>query len=124
MYGVIDWAGRLILPPDVEFLPLEDIWWRATIDVWGRGMDTVFLEPFPVISVTPRGVWLDCDGRKKFVRGNGIKQWAVPTVELAVLDLMRRLEVRERHLLRELMAVRERRAALINTKEWRRWMRN
>lgn len=83
-------------------------WWRAedrryaNYDPWAEFEQpsgshlVVELRPFPVLRHTAKGVWLDCGfGRKRFVLGEATKQFAVPTRELALADLVAR---KERHV--------------------------
>lgn len=74
-----------------------EIWWRAEdkryadYDPWAEFEQPttshlkITLTPYEVVRHTPRGVFL-CDGT--FVRGKAHKQWAVPTQELALRDLI------------------------------------
>jgi hypothetical protein len=126
--GLMGWEGRMILPPDIHHAHPEDLWWRAELDIWGRDFEldrhgTVELIPVEVVGVTKRGVWLKDDRGKRFVRGDAVRQYAVPTIELAVRDLHRRLMVRARHLSRELKTVNDSVRALGKTEEWRRYGR-
>lgn len=124
--GLIDWLyGSIILPDSLTYAPPEDLWWRAELDLWGYrgGVNLVFV-PYEVVRVTPRGVWLDTKPGKKFVRGDAVRQFATPTIELAVHDLRRRLVVREGILSGQLAGVRAGITALRKTREWKRYGRN
>ena len=80
----------------------DDVWWRAedrryaNYDPWAEfeqpsGSHLVIrLTPYVVERATPKGVFLKHYG---FVRGNATKQWAVPTQELALRDLIARKRV-------------------------------
>lgn len=117
--GLTDWGGRLILPPDIFHLPSDDIWWRAELYLWDRQFQSkIVLIPFEVVKTTPRGVRLKDDDRTRFVRGDAIRQHALPTMELAVKDLRRRLIAHKRHLTRQLTSVTHMVDALGTTKEW------
>jgi hypothetical protein len=123
--GLINWwSGRMILPDSLTFAPPEDLWWRAELDLWGHGdgVNLIFT-PYEVVRTTLRGVWLDTRPGKRFVRGDAVRQFATPTIELAVHDLSRRLLVRERHLSRQLAEVRAGIMALQKTREWKRYGR-
>lgn len=90
--------------------PRSDVehWWRAEdrryadYDPWAEFEQptsshlAVEIRCYPVVRHTPRGVWLDCGfGGKRFVRGDAVKQFAVPTRELALADLIAR---KKRHV--------------------------
>lgn len=81
----------------------KDVWWRAddkryaNYDPWAEfeqpsGSHLVLeLTPYVVRRHTPKGVWLGTYyGADVFVRGKAIRQQAVPTVELAIRDLVAR----------------------------------
>lgn len=116
------WTGSIVLPDTLTYAPPEDLWWRAELDLWGYadGVNLVFV-PYEVVRVTPRGVWLDTRPGKKFVRGDAVRQFATPTIELAVHDLSRRLMVREDILSGQLAGVRAGITALRKTREWKRY---
>lgn len=123
---LIGWlSGEIILPDSLTCAPPEDLWWRAELDLWGYGdgVNLIFV-PYEVVRVTPRGVWLDTRPGNKFVRGDAVRQFATPTIELAVHDLSRRLMVRERILSGQLAGVRAGITALRKTREWKRYGRN
>ena len=77
-----------------------EVWWRAEdkrcaiFDEWDEGLTGstlhIQLRPHNVTRHTPKGVFLDTGD---FVRGKANKQFAVPTRELALLDLMARKRV-------------------------------
>lgn len=83
--------------------PPAEVWWRAedrryaNYDPWAEfeqpsGSHLVLhLTPYMVTQHTPKGVWLKGSmGEKHFVLGSATKQHAVPTIELAIKDLMAR----------------------------------
>lgn len=79
--------------PDQEYWYRVDHYHGASFDSdgdWQRSYDTCKIQKFKVISHTPKGVWLDVYGEKKFVLGTSRKQYAVPTEELAYLDFLYR----------------------------------
>lgn len=86
----------------------REVWWRAddkryaNYDPWtefdqpsGSHL-TLELTPYVVVRHTPKGVWLrSYSGGETFVLGTATKQQAVPTVELAIRDLVAR---KKRHV--------------------------
>lgn len=82
----------------------SDIWWHArektyaNFDPWSDDDYTgshmvIELIPYIVVKYTPKGVRLqDFMGYSFFVLGSAIRQHAVPTRELALLDLVKRKE--------------------------------
>lgn len=95
--GLMGWDGRVIAHPAHE--DWQDVWWRADYwfaGKWWREFPNGHLEltPFPVERYTPKGVWLTVNDRSLFVLGDARKQFAVPTVKLALRDLMYRLRFR------------------------------
>lgn len=85
-----------------------DVWWRAddkryaNYDPWAEdeqpeGSHLVLkLTPYVVRRHTPKGVWLGTYyGTDVFVRGTATRQQAVPTVDLAIRDLVAR---KKRHV--------------------------
>lgn len=84
-----------------------DVWWRAedrryaNYDPWDDYTSgsylAIELTPFIVDRYTPKGVWLRCSlGSTRFVLGKAVRQFAVPTKNLALADLVKR---KERHVL-------------------------
>lgn len=85
-----------------------EVWWRAedrryaNYDPWaeyeqpnGSHLELT-LTPYAVEKYTPKGVWLrGAVGFRTFVLGTATKQFAVPTRELAVRDLVAR---KQRHV--------------------------
>ena len=83
-----------------------DVWWRAedrryaNYDPWaefeqpsGSHLQLTMIA-YVVDSYTPKGVWLrDILGGRTFVLGTALKQFAVPTRELAIRDLIARKKV-------------------------------
>lgn len=81
-----------------------DVWWHArektyaNFDPWSDGDYTgshmvIELIPYIVTKYTPKGVRLSGPfGNNFFVLGSAIRQHAVPTKELALLDLVHRKE--------------------------------
>lgn len=82
----------------------EHFWYRAdvrlysVISMWDD--DEYYSSPrvtylkYKVIKTTPKGVWIEAFLQKPvFVLGTAKKQYAVPTKELALLDLKRRKEI-------------------------------
>ena len=84
-----------------------DVWWRAedrryaNYDPWAEFEQPsgshlkLTLTPYVVESYTPKGVWLRDGGSGVFVLGTATKQFAVPTRELAIRDLVAR---KKRHV--------------------------
>jgi hypothetical protein len=86
----------------------KEVWWRAddkryaNYDPWAEfdqptGSHLMLeLTPYVVVRHTPKGVWLrSYFGGETFVLGTATKQQAVPTVELAIRDLVAR---KKRHV--------------------------
>ena len=86
-----------------------DVWWRAedkryaNYDPWAEferpsgSHLQMNLTPYVVDRHTPKGVWLRGSlGARFFVRGNAIRQHAVPTRALAIRDLIARKKVHVR----------------------------
>lgn len=82
----------------------HDVWYRAEIrhysiaDEWGDHSYTsteVHWSTYSVIRTTPKGVIVWDYGSERFIRGNGTKQLALPTKELALEDCIKR---KERHI--------------------------
>ena len=86
----------------------EELWWYAkdrryaNYDPWAEfeqpsGSHLVLeLDWYVVVRHTPKGVWLRAPFQGEFfVRGNAIRQRAVPTKELAIRDLVAR---KKRHV--------------------------
>ena len=84
-----------------------DVWWRAedrrypNYDPWaefeqpsGSHLELT-LTPYVVDRYTPKGVWLRDGISGVFVLGTATKQFAVPTRELAIRDLVAR---KKRHV--------------------------
>lgn len=80
-----------------------EVWWRADDKRYANydpfeeyeqpsGSHLVLeLTPYVVVRHTPKGVWLrSYFGGETFVIGTAIRQQAVPTVELAIKDLIAR----------------------------------
>jgi hypothetical protein len=85
-----------------------DVWWRAddkryaNYDPWVEyeqpsGSHLVLeLTPYVLVRHTPKGVWLrSYFGTEIFVLGTATRQQAVPTMELAIRDLVAR---KQRHV--------------------------
>lgn len=83
-------------------------WWRAEdkryadYDPWAEFEQPnsshlqINITAYPVVKHTAKGVWLDCGYLgKRFVRGEAIRQFAVPTRDLALKDLIAR---KKRHV--------------------------
>jgi len=78
----------------------EEVWYRyndmvyAEIDEWGeaygRGRIEVNLYEYKVIKKTPKGVWLDNYGFKKFVLKDARKRFACPTKQEALESFIAR----------------------------------
>ena len=80
-----------------------ELWWRAEdkryadYDEWAEFEQPnsshlrIIFRSFAVIKHTPQGVWIrEFWERPRFVLGTSIKQFAVPTKELAMQDLIQR----------------------------------
>lgn len=114
---------KLNLEPNIFDAAADDIWWRAELPLAGiqdirlkgtifeNSMDyrAVMLIPYEVVKTTRKGVFLRGERRRKlrwfedgnpeeeetfFVLGTARKQQAVPTIDLAIQELRRRLEYR------------------------------
>jgi hypothetical protein len=84
----------------------EDLWWRAedkryaNYDPWaefeqptGSHLKIEF-RSYHVTRYTPKGVWISWGfGHSQFVLGTATKQYAVPTKELALRDLIARKKI-------------------------------
>jgi hypothetical protein len=126
----------LILGPRVFDAASDDIWWRAELPpagiqdirlkgtIFENGVDyrAVMLIPYEVVKTTRKGVFLRGERRRKlrwfedgnpeeeetfFVLGTARKQQAVPTIDLAIQELRRRLEYRLSRLSYEHEMVRD-----------------
>lgn len=82
---------------------MPELWWRAEdkryadYDPWAEWEQPssshlkIIFRSFTVIKHTPQGVWLrEFWEPPRFVLGTSIKQFAVPTKELALQDLIQR----------------------------------
>lgn len=81
-----------------------DIWWRAVdkqyadYDPWAEweqpttSHTRITFWPVTIISTTPKGVFCydGLSGERRFILGTALKQYAVPTKELALRDLIAR----------------------------------
>lgn len=97
----LDRRFEIMGPPPPEG---SDVWWRledrryATPSqsnlVYQHGPPStlrIMLVPFVMVRSTPKGVWVqDWLGHEYFVLGTAARQRAVPTVELAIRDLIAR----------------------------------
>ena len=111
---VVDLSGVRIASLNLSLVQLEEVnarthsdrevWWRAedkrfaSYDLYYDELSgsrlTIQLRAYPVIKHTPKGVVLDLGfGDTKFVLGVAAKQWAVPTKELALQDLVARKRI-------------------------------
>jgi hypothetical protein len=85
-----------------------ELWWRAKdkryadYDPWAEFEQPtsshckIELSSYPVLRHTPKGVWIDIGfGCPQFILGTAAKQYAVPTKELALQDLIAR---KKRHV--------------------------
>jgi hypothetical protein len=59
-------------------------WYRYREVLWTSAKVTLVLHQYPVLSETPKGVWLDVFGCKRFVRADARKKYASPTQEEAL----------------------------------------
>lgn len=113
----------LTLEPEVFNAAADEIWWRAELPPAGiqdirlagtifegdKGYGAVLLIPYEVVKTTKKGVFLRGEKRRKmrwaeddnpeggetfFVLGTARRQQAVPTIDLAIQELRRRLEYR------------------------------
>jgi len=109
--------------PGVFNAASDGIWWRAELPPAGiqdirlagtifegdKGYGAILLIPYEVVKTTRKGVFLRGERRRKlrwfedgnpeeeetfFVLGTARKQQAVPTIDLAIQELRRRLEYR------------------------------
>jgi len=62
----------------------------------GKGRTAVELREFDIISMTPKGVWIDGDERKKFINMEARRKFACLTKEAALESFIAR---KERHIL-------------------------
>jgi hypothetical protein len=78
-----------------------EVWYRMTshvvsagVDEWdnpvGPGHVEVYVHEHDVIKHTPKGVWLNAYGEKKFVRRDARKRFACPTKEEALESFVAR----------------------------------
>lgn len=85
---------------------MADHWWRCEVlrqahwDKWTEEVIgysySVHFTSFVVLRTTPKGVWIDEGfGAEKFILGKAVRQFAVPTKELAKQDEMER---RKKHV--------------------------
>jgi hypothetical protein len=122
--------------PGVFNAASDGIWWRAELPPAGiqdirlagtifegdKGYGAILLIPYEVVKTTRKGVFLRGERRRKlrwfedgnpeeeetfFVLGTARKQQAVPTIDLAIQELRRRLEYRLSRLAYEHEMVRD-----------------
>lgn len=83
----------------METLMNPIFWYRyedvrhANIDEWGDVGDTyteVYLREYQLLKVTPKGVWLDRYGTRRFVLRDARKRFACPTIEEAQKSFLAR----------------------------------
>ena len=74
-----------------------------------NSLDALFLQVhmFPIIKRTPKGVWIDVWGLKKFVLLSGRKRFAWPTKEEALFSFQKRKEAQIRILTSQLKTAEE-----------------
>lgn len=79
----------------------EQVWYRYYDHRGSYGFEVV-LEKVPVVKETPKGVWLDDYGQKKFCLKDARRRWAYPTVELAKNSFEIRKRKQLQHLQRQI----------------------
>lgn len=89
---------------------IGEIWWRAEVrtyagynpfaeheDDHGPSTTKVVIDWYRVSRHTPKGVFLENNPNPIFVRGHARRQFAVPTIELALKDLTLRKQAHFLH---------------------------
>jgi hypothetical protein len=88
---------------------MTDVWYRVEAQLVSAGVDEfdnplgpsqvrICVRKYPVVKTTPKGVWLDVYGDKRFVRREARKRFACPTEQEAHLSFIARAERRCRIL--------------------------
>mgnify|MGYP006943670495 CR=1 FL=1 len=88
---------------------MSDVWYRVEASLVSAGVDEfdnslgppdvrLYVRKYPVIKVTPKGVWLNVYGDRRFVRTEARKRYACPTEQEAYLSFVARAERRCRIL--------------------------
>lgn len=88
---MLGWPEVIRREPDELFE--RELWFRARVSIspWSPLDPSVEFDCFRVVRHTPKGVWLQSDGREEFfVLGRARRQYALPTVDLAIEDLIER----------------------------------
>ena len=93
------------------------VWYRVEAQLVSAGVDEfdnplgpaqvyIYVRKYPVVKVTPKGVWLNVYGSKRFVRQEVRKRFACPTEQEAHLSFIARAERRCRILESQLASTR------------------
>lgn len=69
--------------------PDKKFWFRAEGNVFSSTTN-IDIQEFEVVKETPKGVWLDVYGKRKFVLNLAYKRWAYPTAKEALESLIAR----------------------------------
>lgn len=81
----------------------EDFRWAAPLDEWdnpvGKGRADIRCLEFPILKTTPKGVWINNYGPKRWVRLDAHKRFACPTKEEAMESFKARKK-RQRSILK------------------------
>lgn len=66
----------------------KDVLYRVNTRPWGETV--LWMRDYLVSKRTPKGVWIEADGSRRFVLNNARKRWAHPTREEALKSFIRR----------------------------------
>jgi len=108
--GENDCAQCSQLDPPKMWYRYEEVRYAPPVDASGEyssgpGTLEVRLNEYPVIKLTPKGVWLDvgfCGSHKRFVLKDARKRWACPTKDEALTSFIARKERQARILKHQL----------------------
>ena len=84
---------------------MTTVWYRVEAQLVSAGVDEfdnplgpaqvyIYVRKYPVVKVTPKGVWLNVYSSKRFVRQEARKRFACPTEQEAHLSFIARAERR------------------------------
>lgn len=80
----------------------SEVWYR-----YEHSGSMVYITSYPVAKHTPKGVWLELYGFRRFVLRDARKRYACPTPEEALYSFKRRKEAHIRHLNVKLVAAQQ-----------------
>lgn len=89
-------SGEVDVPDSEYWYRIEDYVVSAGVNEWGddlgRGGVEISILRYRVIKHTPKGVWLDVYGGKRFVLDSSVKRFACPTIDEALVSFYARKE--------------------------------